>query len=192
MFRPGHSWARIQSLLRRVVKSERGSISILTFGLFGVVLVTALTLTNISAVYIAKRTLTLATEAAVQQGVKNLDMKAYYTGEYNLSRAAVSLFGLGEDNPGIPIDCSAGAEDAEMVIDGWSNRDIDSHSKNLHSIKILEISCDGFQMALSTSATVEIPIPLPFLNISKVKINSQAAAIPERAESNNYSGFDIG
>lgn len=192
MSRPGRSWVRIRVLLRRALQSERGSISILTFGLFGVVLVTALTLTNISAVYIAKRTLTLATEAAVQQGVKNLDMKAYYSGEYNLSRAAASLFGLGEDDPGIPIDCSAGSRDAEMVIDGWSNRDIDSYSKNLRSIEISEISCDGFQMALSTSATVEIPIPLPFFNFSMVTINSRAAAIPERAESNNYSGLDIG
>lgn len=192
MYRPGHSPVRIKVIIREAFTSQRGSISILTFGLFGVVLVTALVLTNITAVYIAKRTLTLATEAAVQQGVKNLDMKAYYTGEYNLSRAAVSLFGLGEDDPGIPIDCSAGSRDAEMVLRGWSNRDIDSHSKNLQAIEISEISCDGFQMVLSTVASVKIPIPLPFLNISRVRIQSQAAAIPERAESNNYSGFDIG
>lgn len=182
----------IVGLIRRIFSSERGSISILTFGLFGVVLVTALTLTNISAIYIAKRTLTLATEAAVQQGVKNLDMKSYYSGEYNLSRAAITIFRLGESDPGIPIDCVSGSRDAEMVLEGWSDRDIDSHSKNLTSIEISEISCDGFQMAVSTSAVIEIPIPIPFINLDEITIQSHASAIPERAESNNYMGLDFG
>jgi hypothetical protein len=172
--------------------SQRGSISVLTFGLFAVVLMTSLILTNITAIYVAKRTLSLATEAAVQQGVKNLDKQAYYTGENNLSRAALNLLGFGESDPGIPIDCTAGSRDAEMVIDGWSNRDSDSHSKNLSSIEIFLISCDGFQMEISTSASVNIPIPIPFINLEEIRIQSQASAIPERADSNNYMGLDIG
>jgi hypothetical protein len=153
---------------------------------------TALILTNITAVYVAKRTLSLATEAAVQQGVRNLDMRAYYTGENNLSRGALTLLGLGENDPGIPIDCSAGSRDAEIVIDGWSNRDSDSHSQNLSSIEISTISCDGFQMEISTSASVVIPIPIPFINLEEIGIQSRASAIPERADSNNYMGLDIG
>lgn len=176
----------------RELKSERGSISILTFGLFGVVLLTALILTNISAVYIGKRTLTLATEAAVQQGVKNLDRQSYYTGENNLSRAALTLLGLGESDPGIPIDCETGSRDAEMVLQGWSNRDTDSYSKNLTGIEVSEISCDGFQMELATTASVLIPIPIPFINIEEIRIQSRASAIPERADSNNFMGLDIG
>jgi hypothetical protein len=187
--------------LRRVIKirdmwkgfsSQRGSISVLTFGLFAVVLMTSLILTNITAVYVAKRTLSLATEAAVQQGVKNLDEQAYYTGENNLSRAALTLLGFGESDPGIPIDCIAGSRDAEMVIDGWSNRDSDSHSKNLSSMEIFSISCDGFQMEISTSASVDIPVPIPFINLEEIRIQSSASAIPERADSNNYMGLDIG
>jgi hypothetical protein len=176
----------------RVLKCERGSISILTFGLFSIVLITALIMTNVSAVYIAKRTLTLATEAAVQQGVKNLDMKAYYTGENNLSRAALTLLGLGESDPGIPIDCGAGSRDAEMVLRSWSDREVDLHSKNLSGIEISKISCDGFQMALDTYASVVIPIPIPFINLEEIRIQSRASAIPERADSNNYMGLDIG
>jgi hypothetical protein len=178
--------------LWKALSSARGSISVLTFGLFGIVLLTALILTNISAVYVGKRTLSLATEAAVQQGVKNLDMRAYYIGENNISRAALTLLGLGEIDPGIPIDCGAGARDAEMVIDGWSNRDFDSHSKNVAAIRISAISCDGFQMALDTYAFVVIPIPIPFINLEEVRIQSRATAIPERADSNNYMGLDFG
>jgi hypothetical protein len=192
MSRPGPRWISRESRLWKALSSSRGSISLLTFGLFGIVLLTALILTNISAVYVAKRTLSLATEAAVQQGVKNLDMQAYYTGENNLSRAALTLLGLGESDPGIPIDCSAGSRDAEMVINGWSHRDSDSHSNNLSSIQISAISCDGFQMEVSTSALVAIPIPIPFINLEEIRIQSRASAIPERADSNNYMGLDIG
>ena len=192
MSRPGLSLIVTSNLVRRAVVSERGSISILTFGLFGIVLITALTLTNISGVYIAKRTLTLATEAAVQQGVKSLDMKSYYTGENNLSRTALTALGLGEKDPGIPIDCVSGSRDAEMVLEGWTERGIDAHSKNLTSSKISKISCDGFQMAISTSAVIKIPIPIPFINLQEITIQSRASAIPERAESNNYMGLDFG
>lgn len=192
MYRPGHKRVLNQTLLWKKLSSQQGSISVLTFGLFGIVLVTALILANITAVYVAKRTLTLAAEAAVQQGVKNLDLSAYYVGENNLSRAAVTLLGLGESDPGIPIDCKAGAKDIEMVLKSWSERETDVHSKNLSSIEIESIACDGFQMEITASASVLIPIPIPFVNLEEVRIQSRASAIPERAESNNYMGLDIG
>jgi hypothetical protein len=192
MYRPGPKRVLNQNLLWKKLSSQQGSISVLTFGLFGIVLVTALILANITAVYVAKRTLTLAAEAAVQQGVKNLDLSAYYVGENNLSRAAVTLLGLGESDPGIPIDCNAGAKDIEMVLKSWSDRETDVHSKNLSSIEIESIACDGFQMEITASASVLIPIPIPFINLEEVRIQSRASAIPERAESNNYMGLDIG
>jgi hypothetical protein len=192
MSRPGLNRMSTKGLLWRTFSSQRGSISLLTFGLFGIVLITALILTNISAIYLAKRTLSLATEAAVQQGVKNLDMQTYYIGENNLSQTALTLLGLGEDDPGIPIDCNLGSRDAEMVIKGWSNRDSGAHSTNLSSIRISAISCDGFQMEISTTAIVAIPIPIPFINLEEIRIQTRASAIPERAISDNYMGLDIG
>lgn len=193
MFRPGLDYLSERALLVfRAFSSQRGSISVLTFGLFGIVLSSALILTNISAIYLAKRTLSLATEAAVQRGVKNLDVQAYYTGENNLSRAALTLLGLGEEDPGIPIDCSAGSRDAETVINSWSGRDSDSHSRNLSLIRIQAIACDGFQMEISTTASFTIPIPIPFINLKEIRLQSRASAIPERADSNNYMGLDIG
>jgi hypothetical protein len=79
-----------------------------------------------------------------------------------------------------------------MVLRSWSDREVDLHSKNLSGIEISKISCDGFQMALDTYASVVIPIPIPFINLEEIRIQSRASAIPERADSNNYMGLDIG
>jgi len=75
--------------IRQSAGSEDRSVSVLTIGLFVILLATTLILTDISSIYLAKRSLSQATEAAVQRGMKNLDAESYYSGEYNLNR----LFG---------------------------------------------------------------------------------------------------
>lgn len=174
--------------LKRKLRSQRGSISILTIGLFSVVLVTALILTNISSIYLAKRSLTLATEAAAQRGVKNLDEQAYYQGEFNAIQMGLTIAGLGEDDPGIPIDCTAGGRDASEVLAGWSDYTVGENQE----IELISFECDGFQILLRTSQVVELPIPIPFINIREVRIESTVSSLGERAKTNNYSGIDIG
>lgn len=176
----------------RGLKSERGSISVITVGLFFILLSTALLLTNISSIYLAKRTLSLATEAAVQRGMKNLDADSYYSGEYNVTRALQNTFGNGESDPGIPIDCQAGAHDLQEVLQSWQGRDGALIRKNLEQIEVTNFQCDGFQIYLETSAYAYLPIPLPFLDIERVSIQTRAGAIGERAKTNNYYGLDIG
>lgn len=168
--------------------SQRGSISILTIGLFSIVLVSALILTNISSIYLAKRSLTLATEAAAQRGVSNLDERAYYQGEFNSIRMGLSIAGLGEDDPGIPIDCAAGGRDASEVLAGWSDFTVGEN----RDIELTSFECDGFQILLRTSQRVELPIPIPFIDIREVRIESTVVTLGERAKTNNYSGIDIG
>ena len=63
---------------RLLLKDEKGSISILIMGLFLLSVIILMVLTDISSVYLAKRTLTQATEAAAQRGVRNLDLSKYY------------------------------------------------------------------------------------------------------------------
>ena len=173
-------------------KSERGSISLLTIGLFMVTLLTCLVLTDISSIYLAKRSLTLAAEAAVQKGMKNLDEASYYSGEFNISRGILTFLGEGESDPGIPINCSAGFSDVNRVLEAWQSEGAASTRENIESIEISKFSCDGFQMYLQTVATVRIPFQLPFIDIDQVKLTSSAGAVGERAETNNYYGFDIG
>ncbi len=181
-------WA-IERYWRKLYRDSRGSISVLVFGLFAVLLSTALLLSDISTIYLAKRALIQATEAAAQRGASNLDMQSYYSGEYNALQLAENLFGNSEEDSGIPIDCNAGLRDAREVLSSWSG---DSSRANLESIKLDDFHCDGFQIFLQVSAVARIPIPLPFIHIDEVPISTSAGAIGERAETNNYYGLDIG
>jgi hypothetical protein len=184
--------AKVREKFLSLIKNENGSISVLTIGLFTVLLATALVLTDISSVYLAKRTLILASEAAVQRGSKNLDQSAYYSGEYNTSKFFEGLIGLGEDDPGIPIDCRAGVRDAQEVLGNWKGHDTTLTRSGIKGMQLTEFQCDGFQIYLESVATVKLPFPLAFLGIDEVTIRSSAGGIGERSETNNYYGVDIG
>lgn len=187
MYRPG-----LRKKSEALLKSERGSISLLTIGLFTVLLSAVLVLSDITAVYLAKRTLILASEAAVQRGTKNLDSAAYYTGEYNVTQFLAGFLGNGEEDPGIPIDCRAGASDARELLANWQGRDSSISRRGISRMQMTDFQCDGFQIYLESSAVVEVPFPLPFLGIKEVVIRSSAGGIGERSETNNYYGIDIG
>lgn len=180
----------LRSRVSKFVRDERGSISVITLGLFLLLLSTALVLTDISSIYLAKRSLTLATEAAAQRGMKNLDMESYYSGEYNLTQLLQNSLGTGESDPGIPIDCNKGLKDAQEVLASWSHGD--GSRINLSNIELVDFSCDGFQIYIESSAQAEMPFSFPFLDFNSVTLSSAAGAVGERAETNNYSGFDIG
>ena len=175
-----------------VFRDERGSISVLTIGLFTVLITLSMVLTDISSIYFAKRDLTLATEAAAQRGMKNLDTDSYYSGEYNLTQLLQNSLDDSEEDPGIPIDCDAGLRDAQEMLDDSAVRANRLLRANVNSVALSDFKCDGFQIYLESSATAILPIPIPFIDISKVSLSSYAGAVGERAETNNFYGFDIG
>lgn len=152
-------------------------------------------LTNISSVYLAKRALTQASEAAAQRGVRNLDLDTYYQSEYNLWQFAGNLFGEGEIDPGIPIDCQKGQIDAYQALSRWielSNLGSFSHGRsNLNEITINRIDCDGYEMTISTSAKVSLPFVIPFTELKSVAISSHISSIAQRKITTNYYGIDI-
>jgi Flp pilus assembly protein TadG len=174
------------------LKDERGSISLIVMALFMLTIITAAILTDISSVYLAKRSLTQATEAAAQRAVRNLDMDAYYRGEYNASKSLLSLAGYGESDPGIPIDCAKGKVDALNALSDWSAAGKTVMRSNLGAINLEKLSCDGYRFALTTSSTASLPFILPFIEISKVRITSTVGSVDERKETSNYYGVDIG
>ncbi len=175
-----------------ILDDERGSISILIMGLFLLSVITLMVLTDISSVYLAKRTLTQATEAAAQRGVRNLDLSKYYEKRYTAVRFGLSLLGNGEKDPGIPIDCVKGRSDAIDALNSWVELDATVTRKNIHSIKIEEISCDGFELGILTSAKVKLPFTPAFLNQSEVAITSRVGIFDERKVSTNYYGLNLG
>jgi hypothetical protein len=174
------------------LSSERGSISILVIGLFLILLLLIMILTDISSIYLSKRSLTLATEAAVQRGMQNLDSDQYYSGEYNLTRLLENTLMESEEDPGIPIDCAQGESDANEVISNWSSLGNSVSRVGMSDLAISNFECDGYQIYLETSALAQIPIPIPFIKLEQVNIYSHAGAVGERAETNNYYGLDIG
>lgn len=178
--------------IRNRISQEEGSISPLIITLFLILLSTSIIITNISSVYIAKRSLSLATEAAVQRGMKNLNPEAYYSGEFNANRLLINGLGGGQDDPGIPIDCNQGREDAIEVMRNWQGRLDASVRKDMGNLDVDYFACDGFQIYLETSAIVKIPLRVPFIDLQEVSIRSYAGAIGIRAETNNYYGLDIG
>ncbi|CAN2179573.1 hypothetical protein MCEMRE182_00249 [Candidatus Nanopelagicaceae bacterium] len=178
--------------LRESIKDQRGSISVITIGLFLLLLSLALILTDISSIYIAKRSLSLASESAVQFGMKNLDVESYYSGEYNLNQLLVNSLGQAEEDPGVPIDCDAGLNDVRRALSDWQETSAASKRENLKNISLSDFQCDGFQIYVETAAIAQIPIPIPFIDLDEVLIKTHAGAVGERAETNNYYGFDIG
>ena len=178
--------------LQKAFRDDRGSISVLTIGLFIVLLTVALILTDISSIYLAKRSLSLASEAAVQYGMKNLDMESYYSGEYNLNQLLANSLGNANEDPGIPIDCEAGLSDVRIFLNDWQRVSSASKRENMRDIRLSDYQCNGFQIYVATTAMIRIPIPIPFIYLDEVLVKTQAGAIGERAETNNYFGFDIG
>jgi Flp pilus assembly protein TadG len=179
-------------MIRKVIKEDRGSISLVIMGLFLITVVTIAILTDISSVYLAKRSLTQATEAAAQRGARNLNVDAYYRGEYNATKALLALSGYSESDPGIPIDCEKGKEDAIRTLADWSSAGTSVMRQNLGVINLQYISCDGFRISLTTSSTVSLPFSIPLTGISKAEITARVGSVDERKTTSNYYGIDVG
>ena len=181
MYRLGHKF-----------RDENGSISIVIIGLFVLLLSLSMILTDLTSVYLAKRSLTSMTEAFAQRGMRNLDKAAYYQGEFNALQGIKGLLGSGEKDPGIPIDCAAGKRDIEQSIFTSEIFGTPMSRENLTSLSLDSFDCDGFQIYLETSAVATLPIPIPFIDLKKVSLHSHAGAVGERAKTNNLYGLDIG
>lgn len=178
--------------VRKFLREDKGSISLIVMALFLITVITIAILTDISSVYLAKRSLTQATEAAAQRAARNLDMDAYYRSKYNLTKSLLSLAGYGESDPGIPIDCDKGRADALSALTDWSRAGKTVMYNNLGSINLEKLSCDGYQVALTTSSTASLPFVLPFIELNKVQISSKVGTVDERKITTNYYGLDIG
>ena len=178
--------------LRKKLQDERGSISLLILALFMLVLITLIVLTDISSVYIAKRALTQATEAATQRGVRNLNLEKYYAREYNVNRFAADLFLNGETDPGIPIDCEKGRSDSLSALRDWSTLGGAASRKNLNKIQVQDFQCDGYEIGIHSSAQVTLPFILPFIGVEKVDISSRVGIFAERKITTNYYGINLG
>jgi len=173
----------------RFLREEKGSISLVVIALFLVTVMCSLIVVDIASVGIAKRSLTQATEAAAQRGVRNLNLDAYYSGEFDLTTMASNLFGIGPNDPGIPIDCSKAIGDAEGALMDWTNGDKSLRRREITALRISDIECDGFGIQLITEATSRLPITIPILMPDSVQISARVSTTNTRKA--GFSPFGI-
>ena len=162
--------------LRARLQSEDGSISVLVFGLFAVVLLSGAVLTDISAVIVAQRSLVQATESAAQSAAHALDLDTYYQGKHSALSFLVS-----DASPVIPIDCKAASNRASETladIANTSNLNYGSSKqlvrRELSNVHISEFQCNGSEVLLTASAKAWLPISLSLFSFESVELSASA------------------
>ena len=159
------------------LRNEDGSISVLVFGLFAVVLLSGVVLTDISAIIVAKRSLVQATESAAQSAAHALDLETYYQGKHS----ALSLL-VSDASPVIPIDCEAASIRASQTladIANTANRNYGGSSKQLirrelSDVRISEFQCNGTEVLITSSAKAWLPISLSLFSYESVDLSASA------------------
>jgi uncharacterized membrane protein len=159
----------------RRLKKEDGSISVLVFGLFAVVLLSGVVLTDISAIFVAQRSLVQATESAAQSAAHALDLETYYQGKHSALSFLVS-----DASPVIPIDCGAASNRASETladIANTANRNYGDSStqlirRELSDVHISEFQCNGTEVLITASAKAWLPISLSFFSFESVNLSA--------------------
>jgi hypothetical protein len=174
------------------LQDERGSISILIIALFLITISLVMITTNITAVSLAKRTLTQSAESVAQRGAHFLDEDIYYSGKFNVITMAQNLFGQGPEDPGVPIDCDkAQAGIAEALYDLLEESKL-LIDKGAHGLEVVEIFCDGRDLRIALKVEVDLPFQLSFLNLRSVTLISSATTYNQRNNGLYLFGFRVG
>jgi hypothetical protein len=174
------------------LQDERGSISILIIALFLITISLVMITTNITAVSLAKRTLTQSAESVAQRGAHFLDEDIYYSGKFNVITMAQNLFGQGPEDPEVPIDCDkAQAGIAEALYDLLEESKL-LIDKGAHGLEVVEIFCDGRDLRIALKVEVDLPFQLPFLNLRSVTLISSATTYNQRNNGLYLFGFRVG
>ena len=180
------------------LKREDGSISVLVFGLFIVVLLASVVLTDISAIIVAKRSLIQATESAAQSAAHALDLETYYQGKHSALSFLVT-----DASPVIPIDCAAAnTRAAETLSDIASSAPPTSSltrssttakgrliRPELSDLRISQFQCNGTEVLITTTAKARLPIALSLFSFESVSLTASAGTTSVKKRI--YSPFGI-
>lgn len=145
------------------LKDERGSISVLTLGLFTLTIALLILITDIASIFVSKQSLLHASEAAAIRAVHSVDLAAYYRGNSGVS---------------VPIDCGWAYRKAIEELSGWADGSI--RRNELQDVSLIEFTCSGNRVRLSTSSHVVLPFRLPQSSISTVEIHTTVEAQSDR------------
>ena len=175
------------SKLRQKFQSEEGSISVLVFGLFAVVLLSSVVLTDISSIIVAHRSLVQATESAAQSAAHALDLDTYYQGKHS----ALSFL-ISDASPIIPIDCeAAGNRASETLADISRNSSQNLLRPEIDSIQITNFQCNGTEVLVTTSAKAWLPISLSFFSFESVDLSASAGTTSVKKRAFSIFGINL-
>ena len=146
------------------LKEEKGSISILTIGLFLVSVALLILITDVASISVAKESLLHASEAAAIRASHSVDLGSYYRGDRDVT---------------IPIDCQIAYQRATEELRLWTQSDGSIHRRELGQIWMTDFSCSGNRVQLSTSARATLPFRLP-QSVSSVEIHAMVEAQSDR------------
>lgn len=145
---------------------NRGSISVLTIGLFLITIALLFLVTDIAAIAVAKRSLVHATESAALRAVQTLDRATYYHGDSGVA---------------IPLDCPQARTRVIEELELWMQSSEDLRRPELKQIWLSNFYCEGNLVKLTTSARASLPFQMPGSSLDQVELHSTVAAQSDRA-----------
>jgi len=149
---------KLQLELQNFIDSEDGSISILVYFLFLILLFSSLLVLDISDSYLAKRQLTQIGNAAASLATHQIDYESYYKN---------GLVDHGYGFSQVPIDCNSALESARKYLI--------SNSLRGSEISLDEYQCSNEKVALDISAHIKPLISLPSVE-SRFQIKAKVIA----------------
>ena len=100
-----------------------------------------------------------------------------------------NIFGIGPNDPGVPIDCSKALGDSRSALADWASGPRSLRRVELSEVAIRDIQCDGFGIQLITEATARLPIVIPLLKIEKIVVTARVSTTNTRKA--GFSPFGI-
>lgn len=176
--------------LRKKLKDETGSISVVVIGLFVITVASLMVMTDVSALIVAKRSLVQATEAAAQRGVHTLNKSEYYQGKANMFTVPLAI-ATHRPHPTIPIDCGRGGVEVLMELNSWSRDHSDMKWQHLKGIQLTNYQCDGEILFIETRSEVNLPFRVPFTSTDSVFLKASAGTGNDVQEGFYLFGFRL-
>jgi len=159
--------------VRKKLANECGSLSVVIIGLFIITVASLMVMSDIASVFVAKRSLVQATEAAAQRGVHTLDESAYYVGKGNMFTVPLAVI-KNSPHRTIPIDCNRAVFNVMLELHNWSNDDGSMKRNELQGIVLTDLQCDGTSIEISTYAEVVFPFRVPFTRMESAFLTASA------------------
>ncbi len=160
---------------------ESGSLSVVIIGLFLITVASLMVMSDIASVFVAKRSLVQATEAAAQRAVHTLDESAYYIGKGNMFTAPLAAIN-NSAHRSIPIDCNRATLNVLLELHNWSSDDGSMKRNEMKGIVLRDVQCDGSSVEISTYAEVVFPFRVPFTHMDSAFLTAHAGTTNEVQE----------